>query len=656
MAITQTLQSPPIWSAAYNPIVWMVESDKTTQYKFRFVFDVYVGSNAPLRFKTPPNPQGKGLIDVSALCQSELQIPSNLPFLSDLPFYMGDYLATRVYIKLGEEYSTTATGTPVLYNGLGAVGEPAYGLYADSNFRPCPNSTTPVAAWDSAQSPEKYYTYIASGGEDILQYEMALGFVNDTGGKFLTSCPNNPQTLRSDEDFTISWLNRNFEPNTPNRTFPYGMKVQLYNNNVSIGSKFYYNTVANGGLWPSCSVAPSPATGASGPENYLESFKINPADITTYTRTKYDIWSGQPDPPYYQWQFGPYSPSGVGGVFPNTVDTNLVPPYTGAVSLLVDDNTWITALPYTGATGSTEIIYKAMVAATGSVLDLQLQSANSWGTDYPLLQLWGTTSATLGAGANWEKLGNFTITESPASFTYYTFTGTTTKKYYALGLRFQIQTSGQWHQTFVGPYDYPSPAGFPVINAWNITSPLESTFDKMCLSLYSYDTYGVCAGGTGAISEVICLNIDDTNCWGWQPIRFTWVNPLGGRDWFTFMKRNTYVQNATRATLFKLPGYWSAATYSVKDNQPSRYGATIFRMDLANTWTASTDWLTEAESAWLRQMFASPSVFAYLPDRTEPVAVVIQDATYAVQTIRRENLFQYFVSFVEAIPDNTQGY
>ena len=67
MAITNTLQSPPIWSAAYNPIIWMIESDKTTEYKFRYVFDVYVDNNPKVRFKVPPNPQGKGLIDVAAL-------------------------------------------------------------------------------------------------------------------------------------------------------------------------------------------------------------------------------------------------------------------------------------------------------------------------------------------------------------------------------------------------------------------------------------------------------------------------------------------------------------------------------------------------------------------------------------------------------------
>jgi len=619
----------------------MVESDQTTQFKFRYVFDVYVGTNTPLRFKTPPNPAGKGLIDVSPLCQSEIQIPENLPFLSDTKFYLGDYLATEVYILLGEEYSTTATGTPVLYNGLGAAGEPAYGLYANGDFRPAQNSTTPVAVWASAQSPEKYYTYIATGGEDILQYEMALGQVANTGGKFLTSCPNSPQTIRSDENFTLTWLNRNFEAATGPQTFPYAMNVDLYNNNAYIGSKFYYNTVANGGIWPLCSVAPSPATGASGPENYLSSFKINPADITTYTEDQ-DVLFGTGN---YGCLAQP-----PGDIFPGYHDAGLSPASNPSITLQNNDpyiqpsyNSNCTTGFGIGYTGWSDLAYRDMSVITGDLIEIQIPSINATAGSHPSMFLWGATGTSSNA-AKWEQIAQFTVTTSGA-YKLYTVSHTATKAYTALGLRWFSGTT-----VSCGNFGCFS-------NYWNITTSIApGEFDKMCLALYPYETYGTCSLGATPVSEVICLNIDDTNCWGFQPIRFTWINPLGGRDWFTFMKRNTFVQNATRASLYRLPGYWSAASYSVKDNQPSRYGATVFRMDLTNTWTASTDWLTEEESAWLREMFASPSVFAYLPDRTEPVAIVIQDATYAVQTIRRENLFQYFVSFVEAIPDNTQGY
>jgi hypothetical protein len=131
---------------------------------------------------------------------------------------------------------------------------------------------------------------------------------------------------------------------------------------------------------------------------------------------------------------------------------------------------------------------------------------------------------------------------------------------------------------------------------------------------------------------------------------------LGGRDWYTFIKRNTYTQNATRDTFYQLPGYWSSAQWSVQDINPSRWGTTVFKMQLNNTWTASTDWITEEQSEWLRGMFASPSVHVYLPGRSEPTLITITDANYSVQTFAREKLFQYFVSFVEAQPDVVQSY
>lgn len=642
MSIVSTIQSPPIWSPAYNPIVWMVNSDQTTQFKFRYVFDVYIfGIASFVRFKVPPNPEGIGLIDVSTLVQSQLENPLNLPFLSDTKFYSGEFLATNVYLKVGEEYSTTATGSPILYDGFGNIGDPAYGLYADSNFRPCPDSTTPVNAYSAAQSANDYYDYIATGGEDILEFEMALGQVNDTGGKFLTSCTDSPQTIRSDENFTLTWINRNFEAATGPQTFPYAMNVDLYNSGDYIGSTGFYNTVANGGVWPLCSVAPFPATGASGPENYLYSFKINPADITVYTQDQEVLFDGNygcgaspmPDvfPGYHDSGLSPASN-------PNILLSNQSPSY-----IQPSYNSNCTTGFGIGYTGWSDLAYRDMPVITGDLIEIQIPSINASAGSFPDLYLWGATGTSSNA-AKWEQIAVFTVTTS-GLYKLYTLSHTATKAYTALGLRWFSGTTvscGKW-----GCFS----------NYWNITTSIApGGFDKMCLALYPYATYGTCSLGATASSEVICLSIDDTNCWGFEPIRFTWLNPLGGRDWYTFIKRNTYTQSAERQTLYRVPGYWSAATYSVQDNSPARYGNTVFMTNITNNWTASTDWITEEQSVWLRTMFASPSVFVYLPGRSQPCAVVIQDAEYSVQSYAREKLFQYFVSFTEAIPDNTQSY
>jgi len=647
MSIVSTIQSPPIWSAAYNPIVWQCQSDQINQYRFKYVFDVYFGgATGPVRYKVPASPVGLGTIDVSALVQVELSINENLPMLSTTPFYSGEALATEVYILAGEEYATTPTGPLVIYNGSGIPGTPSYGLYADGNFRPAPNSTTPVVAWAAGQNPQDYYDWLALGGESALDYEMALGQVNDTGGKFLTRCPYTPQSIRSDEDFTLTWLNYNFEGATASQKVPYAMKATLSNNGVFVGEKIYYNTTTNGGgPWPDCD-GPYPG-GPTGAEWYLQSFKINPTEISTITRTKDTFW------PNSTWAFGYYSPTA--DVFPNQISAGLTPPTSG-ISIGSNDDTWLTSQPTSGATGSTEISYKAMTIASGSVLDLELGSSSAWGVDYPNLQIWGCTGSTLTTGANWEKIGDFTTIEQPTNFTYFTYTGTTTKQYFALGLRFQVTGPSQYNEVLIGPTGYPSFTNADCINKWDVTSTLTQEFDQICLQLFPKATaFSDCELGATGLSEEICLTIDDTNCWGFQPIRFAWLNNLGGRDWFTFIKRNTFTQQAERSTFYQLPGYW-AKSYSVQDNQPARFGTTVFNVALENSWTASTDWLTEEQSAWLRGMFASPHVIVYLPDRTEPVQVVITDASYSVQTIRRENLFQYFVSFVESQPDVVQGY
>ena len=624
--ITQTLQSPPIFSGTYNPLVWMVQSNATGNYNFKYVFDVYVGgSTGPIRFKTPPNPYGKGIIDVNALSQGELNFTINLPMLSSTPFTTGQGLCGSVYILAGEEYSVGANGDILLYNGLGATGQPAYGLYADGDFRPAPNSTTPVTTMSWGQSASQYYDYITLGGESVLDYMMAKSWNSpDSKGKWLTRYPGLSQTIRSDEDFTISWIN--YDPEAPNyRQIPYAMVVKGYNNGTLIGENTYYNTVANGGSWPTCN---TPATGPTAGV-YISSFKVNPADLSftgAFTRSKADLFG-----PTWNWQY--YTP--IPQCFPDAdspVGTNL------AWSVYTSNQMTIGT---TGTTGYTEIVYRYMNVATGSDILIQIPSQNFYYGTYADLELWGEHNGTF------EYIDTFYKQEVFGGTSDYNISGlTTTKDYTALGLR--------GHQTVL--VEAPFRLGYPIAT-WDITGPSgAAAFDQFCLALYPYDDYATCTVGTTPDSEVMCLTIDDTNCWGFEPIRFSWLNNLGGRDYYTFIKRNTNVQNATRNTLYKIQGYWSAATYNVQENSPARFGTQIFRADLTNTWTASTDWITDDMSTYLRNMFASPHVLVYLPGRSQPTMVTITDASYTVNTTVREKLFQYFVSFTESQPDVVQSF
>jgi hypothetical protein len=625
--ITQTLQSPPIFSGTYNPLVWMVESNATGNYNFKYVFDVYVGgSTGPIRFKTPPNPYGKGIIDVNALSQGELNFTINLPMLSATPFTTGQGLCGTVYIKVGEEYSVGANGDVILYNGLGATGQPAYGLYANGDFRPAPNNTTPVTTMSWGQSASQYYDYISLGGESVLDYMMAKSWNSpDSKGKWLTRWPSLSQTIRSDEDFTISWVN--YDPEAPNyRQIPYAMVVKGYNNGELVGQNTYYNTVANGGSWPTCS---TPATGPTA-DVYISSFKVNPAELTfsgSATRDKQDLFGPT-------WNWTTYTPT------PDCFPDSFTPVGSTLVWNVYDNGDYFLEIGATGITGSSNILYRNMTVATGSSITIMFSSPNFFFGDYGDLQLWGYDGT-------WHYLETFYTQEVFGGTSNYIVNGyTTIAPYTALGLRYN-RTTPKEDNFLLGP----------TMGLWDITGPSgPQEFDSFCLALYPYDDYTTCTVGDTPDSEVMCLTIDDTNCWGFEPIRFSWLNNLGGRDYYTFIKRNTNVQNATRNTLYKIQGYWSAATYNVQDNSPARWGTQIFRADLTNTWTASTNWLSDEESTFLRNMFASPHVLVYLPGRSQPTMVTITDASYTVNTTVREKLFQYFVSFTESQPDVVQSF
>jgi hypothetical protein len=260
------------------------------------------------------------------------------------------------------------------------------------------------------------------------------------------------------------------------------------------------------------------------------------------------------------------------------------------------------------------------------------------------MSLWGATGSP-SLGSSWEELDTFDATESNISKTDYKITNyTTTKAYTALGIRFRAVTTLEP----CGNYGCFS-------NYWDMTIE-NPDYDQICFQLFPYQTFGSTALGATGISEKVCYNINDDNCWGFEPIRITWLNNKGGRDWYTFIKRNTFTQNAERDSFSKLPGYWSGNGFSLLDINPSTYGTTVYNVNLQQAWTASTDWLSEQDSAWLRDLFKSPSVHVYLPGNPQPTLVQITDASYSVQNFAREKLFQYFVSFVEAQPDTVQSY
>jgi hypothetical protein len=137
--ITAVNFRPKFYSPGYNPIIWSVTSDKTTQIDFAYVFDLYIDSVYINRFIQRPNPSGVGMIDVSSMVSPFLDIgnfANEVGTPTSLPFKMGTNAVCNVKLFGGEQYRAAANADVITYDGVQNVtpGNPAYPLGAQTFY------------------------------------------------------------------------------------------------------------------------------------------------------------------------------------------------------------------------------------------------------------------------------------------------------------------------------------------------------------------------------------------------------------------------------------------------------------------------------------------------------------------------------------------
>jgi hypothetical protein len=137
--ITAVNFRPKFYSPGYNPIIWSVSSDKTTEIDFNYVFDLYIDSVYINRFLQRPNPSGAGMIDVSSMVDPYLEIgdfANEVGVPTSTPFKMGTNAVCNVKLFAGEQYRSAAGADPITYDGIQNVtkGDPAYPLGAQTFY------------------------------------------------------------------------------------------------------------------------------------------------------------------------------------------------------------------------------------------------------------------------------------------------------------------------------------------------------------------------------------------------------------------------------------------------------------------------------------------------------------------------------------------
>lgn len=248
MAIGSVLVNPEKAQPVYtNGLFYAATSNKTSEYKFRYVWDVYLNGVKIYRGKTTPNPNGLGVFDVSNVVQNYLEttikvegyFPSSTYEIQITPFFSkqnNDYNYPQVkslYVLIGEEYSTSPTAPPVIYNGYtDTPGEPAF-------------SSDVSRVYNGTMVNNFLYR---SEDFDFTPYIM-----RDNTNLFLTNSPR-VMKVRTDDWYTLSFANYNWYTSDTYKSLPRAVKFDWYD---SLGSLISTTTVDNiysngGGPWSAC--------------------------------------------------------------------------------------------------------------------------------------------------------------------------------------------------------------------------------------------------------------------------------------------------------------------------------------------------------------------------------------------------------------------
>ncbi len=118
------------------------------------------------------------------------------------------------------------------------------------------------------------------------------------------------------------------------------------------------------------------------------------------------------------------------------------------------------------------------------------------------------------------------------------------------------------------------------------------------------------------------------------------MNNYGKYDYFTLTNAKTKTTAIKRNTFKSNPNDWSGVNYNY--NRMSR-GVVQYETILDDTITIQSDWITEAESAWLEQLVTSPDVYIY--EGANLVSINITDSSYSTKYVASEQLFNLSVTF-----------
>jgi len=126
-------------------------------------------------------------------------------------------------------------------------------------------------------------------------------------------------------------------------------------------------------------------------------------------------------------------------------------------------------------------------------------------------------------------------------------------------------------------------------------------------------------------------------CREYDLVTIAFKNKLGGIDYWTFNLVSKYRTKIKRDIIKKVLPF----NYSI-----GMRGSQTINQEISQTWEINTDYLTDTQALFIRELVESPEV--YMIQGTNSIPVIITSDEYQLKSTLNDQLIQYTISFVMA--------
>jgi hypothetical protein len=178
-------------------------------------------------------------------------------------------------------------------------------------------------------------------------------------------------------------------------------------------------------------------------------------------------------------------------------------------------------------------------------------------------------------------------------------------------------------------------------------NPLASSWAYYTVQAYGQKSAGVV--NTSGSYAALRYEKQGAQC-GYDGVRFAWKNEFGVWDYYTFTLQTDKLTSIQREQFTQTFVDYSTSTSTVAYNKERR-GIKQFYNELTQRLIVNSNWLTQDEADWLKELFFSANVFQQIGTEFFPIAISSAELVERTNP-RTQNTFQYVVEFQPANQPN----